>query len=399
MSNEELQELIVKYPIVAQFAFSWKRRMATALKSHGASDAQIVDMHNYPDIIRDKFSFSVDEAFDNNNINNLEFGHSRKSMGNVLIDMCQKSNESIKPIVEHGSYYMSCCSGDSSIIDAPKLPNDPVGNLSNAFKDCYALICANIGSMKNVTSINSLFYDCVSLQKVIISSDAYTSDLEAKFGPCRGSFVNWQNMTNVGSWLYNCPNLRTPFEEVTIYCPKIKYWSFGRSFAIGTTVHLIGNQPKNWDQALYNIHDTSKRQVHTLTGVDNRLIDQLGSVVNWANHCINFNNTTLTHVEFVSGTYSKDALPLWITKYLDAETIYNYIYTAYDWKTNPDNLKVPAQNITWTQNNISQNRMDFGVESNSAVVDKLKARYGDSVIDELKTMLASRSNDNLVWKL
>lgn len=398
MSNEELQELIVKYPIVAQFA-SWKRRMATALKSHGASDSQIVDMHNYPDIIRDKFSFSVDEAFNNNNINNLEFGHSRKSMGNILIDMCQKSNESIKPIVEHGSYYKSCCSGNSSIIDAPKLPNDPEGNLSSAFKGCYALLCANIGSMKNVTSINNLFQDCGALQKVIISSDEYTAELEAKFGPCRGSFVNWQNMTNVKAWLYSCNNLRTPFEEVTIYCPKIKDWSNGGSFGIGTTVHLIGNQPIYWGQSLYNIGASSKRQVHTLTGVDNRLIAQYSSVVNWANHCINFNNTTLTHVEFVPGTYSKDALPLCINKYLDAETIYNYIYTAYDWKTNPDNLTMPAQYITWEQNNSKQNRMDFRVESNSVVVDKLKAKYGDSVIDELKTMLASRSNDNLVWKL
>lgn len=398
MSNEELQELIVKYPIVAQFA-SWKRRMATALKSHGASDAQIVDMHNYPDIIRDKFSFSVDEAFNNNNINNIEFGHSRKSMGNILIDMCQKSNESIKPIVEHGSYYKACCKGNLSIIDAPKLPNDPVGDLSTAFQGCHALICANIGSMKNVTSISNLFNGCVSLQKVIISSDEYTSELEAEYGPCRGSFVNWQNITNASSWLANCPNLRTPFEEVTIYCPKIKSWGYYETFAIGTTVHLIGNQPTNWNSGLYNVHASSKRQVHTLTGVDNRLINQPVSVVNWPNHCINFNNSTLTHVEFVPGTYSKDALPLWINKYLDAETIYNYIYTAYDWKTNPDNLTVPAQNIVWDQNNAQQNRMDFRVESNSVVVDKLKARYGDSVIDELKTMLASRSNDNLVWKL
>lgn len=398
MSNEELQELIVKYPIVAQFA-SWKRRMATALKSHGASDAQIVDMHNYPDIIRDKFSFSVDEAFANNNINNIEFGHSRKSMGNILIDMCQKSNESIKPIVEHGSYYKACCKDNSSIIDAPKLPNDPEGNLSYAFRGCHSLICANIGSMKNVTSINDLFNGCSALQKVIISSDEYTPELEAKYGPCRGSFVNWQNMTSVLAWLHNCYNLRTPFEEVTIYCPKIKKWTHGGSFGIGTTVHLIGHQPTSWDQGLYNIGASSKRQVHTLTGVDNRLVGQPSSVVNWANHCINLNNTTLTHVEFVPGTYSKDALPLWINKYLDAETIYNYIYTAYDWKTNPDNLKVPAQNIVWEQNNTQQNRMDFRVESNSVVVDKLKARYGDSVIDELKTMLASRSNDNLVWKL
>ena len=398
MSNEELQELIVKYPIVAQFA-SWKRRMATALKSHGASDAQIVDMHNYPDIIRDKFSFSVDEAFANNSINDIAFGHSRKSMGNILIDMCQKSNESIKPIVEHGSYYKACCSGNSSIIDAPKLPNDPVGDLTDAFKGCHALICANIGSMKNVNNISGLFNGCGVLQKVIISSDEYTSELEAKFGPCRGSFVNWQNMTNVIGWLYECNNLRTPFEEVTIYCPKIKSWFHGGTFGIGTTVHLIGNQPNSWDQGLYNIGASSKLQVHTLTGVDNRLIKQPNTVVNWANHCINFNNTTLTHVEFVPGTYSKDALPLWINKYLDAETIYNYIYTAYDWKTNPDNLTVPAQNIVWEQNNSKQNRMDFRVESNQLYVDKLKARYGDSVIDELKTMLASRSNDNLVWKL
>ena len=398
MSNEELQELIVKYPIVAQFA-SWKRRMATALKSHGASDAQIVDMHNYPDIIRDKFSFSVDEAFANNSINDIAFGHSRKSMGNILIDMCQKSNESIKPIVEHGSYYKACCSGNSSIIDAPKLPNDPVGDLTKAFNGCFALICANIGSMKNVTSINNLFNGCVSLQKVIISSDEYTSELEAKYGPCRGSFVNWQNMTNVIGWLYECNNLRTPFEEVTIYCPKIKYWSYAGNFGIGTTVHLIGHQPNGWDQGLYNIGASSKLQVHTLTGVDNRLINQPVSVVNWPGHCINFNNTTLTHVEFVPGTYSKDALPLQVHKYLDAETIYNYIYTAYDWKTNPDNLTLPAQNIVWTQSNTPQNRMDFRVESNSVVVDKLKARYGDSVIDELKTMLASRSNDKLVWKL
>lgn len=398
MSNEELQELIVKYPIVAQFA-SWKHRMAIALKRHGASDAQIADMHEYPNIIRDKFSFSVDEAFKNNSVNDIEFGHSRKSMADVLINMCQKSNESIKPIVEHGSYYRSCCEGNLSIIDAPKLPNDPVGVLAGAFKGCHALLCANIGSMKNVTSIETLFNGCVSLQKVIISSDEYTSDLEAEFGPCRGSFVNWQNINNTREWLSSCSNLRTPFEEVTIYCPKIKNWTTGGSFGIGTTVHLIGNKPNYWGQSLYNVGASSKRQVHTLTGVDNRFINQPSEVVNWASHCINYNNSTLTHVEFVPGTYSKDALPLQINQYLDAETIYNYIYTAYDWKTNPDNLKMPAQNITWTQSGTQQNRMDFRVESDSIKVDKLKARYGVSVIDELKTMLASRSNDKLVWKL
>ena len=405
-----------KYPVVQLFS-KIKAKMYWALRRQGVTEQKYENpqnANNYPEIIKKHFQMSVDNALKNNGLDRIVVSDDGTTFFDLLSDALVYTQQRLKELMEVGQYSECCCQDDYVILDAPRLQNDPNGiNLRYAFQNCYGLKsvdlgrggmtslaytfhnCINLktltlGDLSKVTNITFAFYSTNVIDEIQIDTVGYYADWTyvEGYGMCKGYLVDLRSLTimSYAQW----PHL---FDEVTLYMPNqienfhISGWAY--------KIHLLGAQPKQFKQSLYNLKSTDVCRVNEITGLDCRMIGVYYSGIG-PNNTLDWANSSLTHLEFAEGSYIRSTTQIRTNSSWDMPSIKNWVYQAYDWRNNPDNLTYPYR-VTTTDTNVDI----FSFHMSDERIQSLKAYYGDGIIEEMNQMLESRScpQHNIYWKL